>query len=302
MNDSGWSGCTSSRSLPEMMRLMSSRSSMSCVCTRALRSIVSRPLQIVGRRSFGPLRSTCDQPRMALSGVRSSCESVARNSSLMSLSRSAAAARRALALEQRLALLGRLLRRFVEPRVVDGDAGLRRHADDEPLGAFGEHAGLPGGRRTGRRSPRRSATAPAPPGSCAPADALRHAVVRRHRAVARVLQDVVAADRRLAAKRRAEQRRRARLPELLERLARRARQRVEQERVAAVVGRVVEERAELGAAQLRRRIGHRLDDRLQVELRRERLAGLVQQLEDARLLAQRRFGPLARRDVLDRRR
>ena len=43
MNESGCSGCMSSRSLPEMMRLMSSRSSMSCVWTRALRSIVSRP-------------------------------------------------------------------------------------------------------------------------------------------------------------------------------------------------------------------------------------------------------------------
>ena len=115
---------------------------MSCVCTRALRSMVSRPLLQIGLGPSAPLRSICDQPRMALSGVRSSCESVARNSSLSSLIRSASAARRALALEQRLALLGRALRRFVEPGVVDGDAGLRRDADDEPLGALGEHARL----------------------------------------------------------------------------------------------------------------------------------------------------------------
>ena len=59
----------------------------------------------------------------------------------MSLIRSAAVrAARSLSSSD-LALFGRLLRGFVESRIVDGDAGLRRHADDQPLGPFGEHAG-----------------------------------------------------------------------------------------------------------------------------------------------------------------
>ena len=45
MNDTGRSGWMSSRSLPEVMRLMSSRSSISWVWTRALRSMVSRPFK-----------------------------------------------------------------------------------------------------------------------------------------------------------------------------------------------------------------------------------------------------------------
>ena len=62
------------------------------------------------------------------------------------------------------------------------------------------------------------------------------------------------------------------LPGLLERLARRAGERVEHERVAVLVRRVVEERAKLRAAQLRRGIGDRLGDRVQIELRRQRPA------------------------------
>ena len=73
---------TSRRSLPVMMRDTSSRSSMSCACARALRSMVveRRAPSVPGRRA--PLRSIRAQPRIALSGVRSSCDSVARNSSL----------------------------------------------------------------------------------------------------------------------------------------------------------------------------------------------------------------------------
>ena len=92
--------------------------------------------------SLRPVRSTCDQPRIALSGVRSSCESVARNSSFISLRRSAAA-RAARSLSSRaVALGGSALRRLVEACVVDGDAGLRGNAGDEALGPLGEHAGL----------------------------------------------------------------------------------------------------------------------------------------------------------------
>ena len=103
------------------------------------------------RRRCVPRRSTCDQPRIALSGVRSSCDSVARNSSFMRAHALGCGARGALALEQLLALLGRLLRRLVEPRVVDRDRRLRGDADDEPLGALGEDARLADGRRTARR-------------------------------------------------------------------------------------------------------------------------------------------------------
>ena len=64
---------------------------MSWAWTLALRSMTSRPSsQVLGRR---PARSGgCSaQPRMALSGVRSSCERVARNSSFMRLAASASA-------------------------------------------------------------------------------------------------------------------------------------------------------------------------------------------------------------------
>ena len=82
-------GSTSSRTLPETIALMSSRSSMIWVCTRALRSIASRPFASDG--SAAVRRSTCTQPRIGVIGVRSSCDSVATNSSFMRLARSASA-------------------------------------------------------------------------------------------------------------------------------------------------------------------------------------------------------------------
>ena len=110
-------GCTSSRSLPVTMRETSSRSSMSCVCARALRSMTSRPRARVGRVE---LRRPAQHARPAedrVSGVRSSWESVARNSSLsrfasrasstrlfsIASEASARAARAALVLEAELA-------------------------------------------------------------------------------------------------------------------------------------------------------------------------------------------------------
>ena len=56
---------------------------MSCVWTRALRSMISRPLPTSSGFTMAPRRSTWAQPRMAFSGVRNSCESVARNSSFV---------------------------------------------------------------------------------------------------------------------------------------------------------------------------------------------------------------------------
>ena len=132
-----------------------------------------------------------------------------------------------------LALLGRLLRRFVEPRIVDGDARLRRHTDHESLGALGEHVGLrvaeeqPADDLAGTRPHRHRHVAAHRQMPCG------HAVVRatsfRNADPCRTSSQRIG---RLAAKGRAEQRRRARLSELFECLARRARKRVEQEPVA----------------------------------------------------------------------
>ncbi len=61
---------------------------MSWAWAAALRSMVSRARKRAGSSSL-PMRSMRAQPRMALSGVRSSCERVARNSSLTRLTRCA---------------------------------------------------------------------------------------------------------------------------------------------------------------------------------------------------------------------
>ena len=77
---------TSSRSLPEIARDTSSRSSMSCVWpARCARSSRAPSLLILA-----DLRRSTSMPRpaeMAVSGVRSSCETVMRNSSFMRLAR-----------------------------------------------------------------------------------------------------------------------------------------------------------------------------------------------------------------------
>jgi hypothetical protein len=76
--------CTFRRSLPDTMREMSSTSSTICVKDVAFRSIVS---MLLSRFSGGtmPERRMRAYPRIALSGVRSSCERLARKSSLMRL-------------------------------------------------------------------------------------------------------------------------------------------------------------------------------------------------------------------------
>ena len=71
---------TSRRSLPVMMRETSRRSSISWASTRVLRSMTSGPRRAPTASSV-PDRSRRTQPRIAFSGVRSSWESVARNSS-----------------------------------------------------------------------------------------------------------------------------------------------------------------------------------------------------------------------------
>ena len=81
----------SSRILPLTMRLMSSRSSMRCACARALRRIAASPWAAASGRVLRPWVRICAQPRMAFSGVRSSCDTVARKSSFSRLARSASA-------------------------------------------------------------------------------------------------------------------------------------------------------------------------------------------------------------------
>ena len=62
---------------------------MSWVCARTLRSMTSRPRSIAVWSRL-PERSITVQPRIGVSGVRSSWDSVARNSSLARLAFSAA--------------------------------------------------------------------------------------------------------------------------------------------------------------------------------------------------------------------
>ena len=75
---------------PEMARLMSNRSVRSRAWRRALRSMTSTAVAI--RSGPGTVfLSICVQPRTALSGLRSSCYSVARNSSRIRAARCASA-------------------------------------------------------------------------------------------------------------------------------------------------------------------------------------------------------------------
>ena len=90
---------------------------------------------------------------------------------------------------------------------------------------------------------------------------------------------------------------RARQADLLERLARRARERIELVAIAVVAGGVVEEGAEPGAADGRGRVGHRLQHVLELELTGEQRAGRVEDLERPRLFAERLLGRLEPRHV-----
>ena len=85
-------GARSSTSLPLMIRETSRMSSISRACSPAFRPITS--IACCARADVRvPLCSIGTQPRIAFSGVRSSCDSVARNSSLSRLASSAAASR-----------------------------------------------------------------------------------------------------------------------------------------------------------------------------------------------------------------
>ncbi len=81
---------SSSATFPVTMRDTSSRSSMSRFCARALRSMVSSARSCVAS-SRRLVRKSVIQPKMAFSGVRNSCDMVARNSSFKRLNSSASA-------------------------------------------------------------------------------------------------------------------------------------------------------------------------------------------------------------------
>ena len=103
--------------------------------------------------------------------------------------------------------------------------------------------------------------------------------------IARVLADIAAAQRTLPLHHQAEDLGRRRRPDLLEMLARGARQRVQAHAFALAVG-IVEEGAVARAAQLRAGVGDRLRQRCQVERRGQHLAGAIHRLEHPRLVAQ----------------
>jgi hypothetical protein len=189
---------------------------------------------------------------------------------------------------------------LVQPGVVDRDRGLRGGDHDEPLVRVGEAADLvvaeeqaavhdprPGHDRDGEVRAHRQVP-------------LGHAEVGRVLPEPRVGRDVVEPHRRRPRERRREDRRVARQPEPVERLHRRARQREQQERLAVRVHRVVEERAEVRAAQRRREVGEDLHDRPQVELAGQRRADLAQRLDVPAFVGEVQLGVAAFGDVVGR--
>jgi hypothetical protein len=108
-------------------------------------------------------------------------------------------------------------------------------------------------------------------------------MVLAHLAVAWVLGDVGDPQHAPAAESEREARRRARLSKILERLAGRAGQRVQRERFTLAVAYRIKERAELCAGELRRGVGHRLHQILELEFGGEGGPRLVQDFENALL-------------------
>ena len=95
-----------------------------------------------------------------------------------------------------------------------------------------------------------------------------HAVMRRHAAVARIRGHIGDPDRRRTGKGWTKQRRRAWMAKLLEGFARGTRKRKQLVGRPVVGHHVVKKRAELGAADLRARIGDGLQDGMQFQARR----------------------------------
>ena len=124
------------------MRLISRRSSISCACTRALRSIASSPRP--RSTALAPILRTCDQPRMELSGVLSSCESVARNSSFIALARCASARAELSFSSSRLRSSSACLRGVASRQTPDMHSG-RPRASSKTFPRASIHAMFPSG-------------------------------------------------------------------------------------------------------------------------------------------------------------
>ena len=178
------------------------------------------------------------------------------------------------------------LARLIKPRIVDGDRGLRGDGEHQPLGEGRELVGF---RMAEEQAAEYIARARhdrhgeiRPDGQMA----LRHALERRVMPVARIGENVAAAHRPRAAESRLEDRGVARHRKIGESRARRARQRIERIGFALVVGHVVEERAELGLADLDAGIGHGLNETLEIEIGGDGDADAMQHLQAARFLGE----------------
>ena len=152
------------------------------------------------------------------------------------------------------------VRRLVETRVVEGDRGLARNPGDHALGPLAEHARL-----------RVAEVEPADDVSRARYDGHRQIASdtkpsRRYPAVVRICQHIIEADRAVVSKGGAKQSRSAGVHRTVKILAARSRHSAPHGGAAILVTRPVEEGADLGAAQLGRRIGHRLYERVDVQL------------------------------------
>jgi hypothetical protein len=99
-----------------MILLMSSKSEISLAWTRALRSMTWMA-SIVSASLTRCICSSWAQPRIALIGVRSSCDSVATNSSLIRFARSASA-RASRSLTRSPARSSSMIRRSVMSTIV----------------------------------------------------------------------------------------------------------------------------------------------------------------------------------------
>ena len=174
---------------------------------------------------------------------------------------------------------------LIKTRVVDRDGGLSRESRDNSFGALGKDARL----RMAEEQPAEDFARPRSDRHGEIAShrkvAFGHAMIGRALSVSAIGKDVVRAHRPTAAERRFEDRGISRHRELFERLARRARKRVQRVGLAVFPNDVVEECTERGVAQFDARIGDHLNQLFEIVLGRDRSAGSVEHFKSARFLA-----------------
>ena len=190
------------------------------------------------------------------------------------------------------------LRRLVQTGVVDGRGGLAGNANQKllvlldklarlvvPEEKSADHPAGSRGDRHGEIAPHRQMS-------------FRHPVMGIALAVTGVFADVIGADDASAPEGRLEHSRVAGHGKLVEVLPRHAREGVEHVALAPVVDHVVEEGAELSFHDLGAGVGHDLHDLVHVELGRKRCARAVQDIELARLGADRLLGLVLLGDIV----